>query len=152
MKKNSRRMYVLEVLEMLAHHFGGYCYIKAYDKDGIAVTTSPILIKEDDDGILAIIDNYFDRYFPDPERIRSIVAGDIIVPATVHEYSEGRHYCYTRGNYMLEGISLSIFDQCPYAKQHTIKGEKDSINIAYQFSKDEMYTQYFKKQDDIIIK
>lgn len=147
-----RRAYVIDVLKMLVQHFGGHCYIKGYDKDGIAVTTSPILIKEDDDGILAFIDDFFDLYFPDPERIRTIVAGDIIVPATVHEYAGERHYCYSKGNYMLEGISLSIFEQCPYSKKRTIKAEEDVINIACQFSKDEEYTKYFKKQDDIIIK
>lgn len=153
MKKNMRREYVWEVLEMLVQHFGGHCYVMAYDKDGIAVSTSPILVKEDDDGILAIIDNYFDEYFPDPERIRTIVAGDIIEPATVHEYSEGRHYCYTRGNYRLEGVSLNVFEQCPYSKKRRIiKAEEDTINIACQYSEDEEYTKYFKRQDDIIIK
>ena len=152
MKKNMRREYVWEVLEMLVQHFDGHCYIKGYDKDGIAVTTSPILVKEDDDGIVAFIDDFFDLYFPDPERIRTIVAGDIIVPATVHEHVDGKYYCYVKGNYQIEGIRLNVFDQCPYAKRRTIKAEEDCINIACQYSEDEEFTQYFKRQDDIIIK
>lgn len=151
MKKNDRRQYVVDVLKMLVEKYGGHCYVKGYDKDGIAVTTSPMLIKEDSDGIgmLAFIDNFYDHYFPDPERIRTVVAGNIIEPATVHEHVGEKYYCYTRGNYMLEGISLSIFEQCPYAKHPIIKAEEDSINIVHQFSEYEEFTQYFKKQDDI---
>jgi hypothetical protein len=148
-----RREYVCEVLEMVVNHFGGHCYIMGYDKNGVAVSTSPILVKEEGDDIIAIIDGFFDLYFPDPERIRTIVAGDIVEPATVHEYTtEGRHYCYVKGNYRIEGISLNVFDQCPYSKRRTIKGEEETINIAHQYSEDEEYTKYFKKQDDIIIK
>jgi hypothetical protein len=152
MKKNMRREYVWEVLEMVVNHFGGHCYIKCYDKDGIAVTTSPILIKDEGDSIIAIVDDFFDQ-FPDPERIREIVAGDVIEPATVHEYKEGRRRSYINSNYLLEGIKIRIFDQCPYAKRRTIKGvKKEAINIAYQYSENKEYTKYFKKQDDIIIK
>lgn len=154
MKKKFRRVHVINVLEMLAHHFGGHCYIKAYDKNDVAVSTSPILVKEDDDGsIAAFIDNYYDEYFPDPERIRTIIAGDIIEPATVHEYKEGRHLCYSKGNYLLAGVRISVFDQCPCAKRRTIKGAKEeAINIACQFSDEVIYTEFFKKQEDIIIK
>ena len=152
MKKNMRREFVWEVLEMLVQHFDGHCYVKGYDKNGIAVTTSPILIKEDDDGIVAFIDNYFDEFFPDPERIRTIVAGDIIEPATVHEYKEGKHFCYSKGNYLIDGIRFNVFDQRPYAKRRTIKGVKEAINIACQFSEDEVYKEFFKKQEDIILK
>jgi hypothetical protein len=138
---------------MLVQHFGGHCYIKCYDKDGIAVSTSPILVKDEGDSIIAIVDDFFDQYFPDPERIREIVAGDIIEPATVHEHVGEKHYCYVRGNYRIDGIRLNVFDQCPYAKHPVIKkAEEDSINISCQYSEDEEYTKYFKKQDDIIIK
>ena len=91
MKKSARREYVWDVLAMLVEKCGGHCYIMGYDKNGVAVSTSPILVKEDGDSIIAIVDDFFDQYFPDPERIREIVAGDIIEPATVHEYTEGRH-------------------------------------------------------------